>query len=93
MIYFIYYRYLIASTGCLTSIHPHLQIWCILLSFGLSDVATEHDLKFATLVVVGVSVISLLLLSVDEVSNQLEDPFKMMPIDEIMAAYERDINR
>ena len=70
-----------------------MQLWCILLSLGLSDLDTEHDLKFSTLVVIGVSVISLLLLSVDEVSNQLEDPFKMMPVDEIMAAYERDINR
>ena len=31
--------------------------------------------------------------SVDEVSNQMEDPFELIPLYDIMATYERDINR
>ncbi len=30
---------------------------------------------------------------VDEVASQLEDPFALMPLDDIVCTYERDINR
>ena len=43
--------------------------------------------------IIAVSVIALLLLAVDEVANQMEEPFELMPLDDIMATYERDINR
>ena len=29
----------------------------------------------------------------DEVANQMEEPFALMPLDDIMCTYERDINR
>lgn len=37
--------------------------------------------------------ISLLLLSTDEVASQLEDPFPSLPLQDIVNTYERDINR
>ena len=37
--------------------------------------------------------ITILQQAVDEVSNQMEEPFKMIPIDDILGSYYRDINR
>ena len=31
--------------------------------------------------------------AVDEVASQMEDPFELIPVDDIVSTYERDINR
>ena len=42
---------------------------------------------------IAVSVAGLLLLAVDEIASQMEEPFGLIPLDDIMVTYERDINR
>lgn len=66
-----------------------VEIWCLLLPFGLATDMVDVD----WISVVAVAIISLLLLAVDEVANQMEDPFQLIPVDDIVYTYERDINR
>ncbi|KAG1666969.1 hypothetical protein FOA52_004252 [Chlamydomonas sp. UWO 241] len=66
-----------------------VEIWCLLLPFGLI-VDTGH---LDWVVLIAVAVASLLLLGCDEVANQMEQPFSLMPVDDIVSTYERDINR
>ena len=65
-------------------------IWCTLLPFGIIT-WTNNTVYPIDLILVGI--IALLLLSLDEVAAQLEDPFELMPLEEICSAYERDINK
>jgi len=66
-----------------------VEIWCTLLPFGLI-VDTGHN-DWITIIAVGAA--SLMLLGVDEVANQMEEPFNLMPVDDIINTYYRDINR
>ncbi|GAX74842.1 hypothetical protein CEUSTIGMA_g2288.t1 [Chlamydomonas eustigma] len=82
-----------------------VQIWCLLLPIALinptyqpgsTSVASQGNGYFASFDWLG-SVISLtiavMLMGCDEMASQLEDPFDMMPLDEIVLSCENDINR
>ena len=66
-----------------------VTIWCLLLPFGMSNYQQDIDWPciFST------AIVSLLLLSTDEVASHLEDPFPSLPLQDIINTYERDINR
>lgn len=68
-----------------------ILLWCSLLPFGLLTDQFLGDIDQGALI--AVAVISLLLLSVDEVAAQLEDPFPFIPLEDICNTYERDIMR
>ena len=68
-----------------------ILLWCSLLPFGLLSDQFMGDVDQGALI--AVAVISLLLLSVDEVASQLEDPFPFLPLEDICETYERDILR
>ena len=76
--------------GLTSATSGFVLIWCLLIPFGL---VTSVDDSVCPLDVILVGIVSLLLLSLDEVAAQLEDPFELMPLEEICAAYERDVNR
>jgi putative membrane protein len=66
-----------------------VEIWCLLLPFSLASNTREID----AVAIIACAVISLLLLACDEVASQMEDPFQLMPVEDIVSTYERDINR
>lgn len=66
-----------------------IQIWCLLLPFGLTVDSGHYD--WVILLAVGMA--ALLLLGCAEVANQMEEPFGLIPVDDIVSTYERDINR
>jgi putative membrane protein len=68
-----------------------ILLWCALLPFGLLTDQFVGDIDQGALI--AVAIISLLLLSVDEVASQLEDPFPFIPLEDICTTYERDIMR
>ncbi|GAX76520.1 hypothetical protein CEUSTIGMA_g3966.t1 [Chlamydomonas eustigma] len=66
-----------------------VEIWCFFLPFGL----TSNTRSFDGVAIVTCAIITMLLLACDEVAAQMEDPFELMPIVDIVSTYERDINR
>lgn len=77
--------------GLTTATSGFVFLWCLLLPFGLITSDTNGTIYPVDLIAVGI--VALLLLSLDEVATQLEDPFEMMPLDEICLAYLKDINK
>ena len=67
-----------------------VMIWCLLLPFAMCNYQQKYVEWYAIL---SVAVISLLLLATDEVASQLEDPFPLLPMQDIVNTFERDINR
>ena len=80
-----------------------IQIWCYLLPFGaILDFPTENgEWYFLPTPVVGTFIIQLvgiwlavlMLLGIDEITNQLEHPYHLLPLEALAVTYHRDINR
>ena len=67
-----------------------VMIWCLLLPFAMCNYQQKY-VEWPC--IIAVAVISLLLLATDEVASQLEDPFPLLPMQDIVNTFERDINR
>jgi putative membrane protein len=81
-----------------------IQIWCYLLPFGaILDLSSDAigQWWFLPSPVVGSLIIQLLgiwlavimLLGIDEITNQLEHPYHLLPLEALALTYHRDINR
>eukprot|EP00798_Chlamydomonas_sp_ICE-L_P016396 gene16396-22598_t len=66
-----------------------VQIWCTLLPFGLDADSLPHE--YVRLI--ATALITLLLLAVDEVATQLEQPFPMLPLPFLANGCMADIGR
>ena len=76
-----------------------MQVWCLLLPLGIMphppqyrglDLTVGQNVEIYIQHAVAVIIVCTLLLSVDEVANQLEYPFRFIPIDHIMKSYKDD---
>lgn len=80
-----------------------IQIWCYLLPFGaIQELPPENGEWYflpipnvGTFIIqmVGIWLAVLMLLGIDEVTNQLEHPYHLLPMEALALTYHRDINR
>uniref|UniRef100_A0A7R9Z3M3 Uncharacterized protein n=1 Tax=Chlamydomonas euryale TaxID=1486919 RepID=A0A7R9Z3M3_9CHLO len=66
-----------------------IEIWLLLMPFGLTADSGHYD----WVIVVATASTALMTLGCVEISNQMEQPFPLLPCRDIVATYEREINR